>query len=76
MQFSNARSSKMEFSDTEFFYILTIHNDQISYIRHVLDTLYWFSFFRIWVSLGGWGGAKVAGAQPAYAVFQPRHLKN
>ena len=30
MQFSSLCSSKMEISETDFFYILTIHNDQIS----------------------------------------------
>ena len=55
MEFSNPRSSKMEFSETEFFYILTIHNDQVSYIKHVVDPLYWFFFYRIRVSGGGGG---------------------
>ena len=27
-------------SETDFFHILTIHNDQISYANHVLDPLY------------------------------------
>ena len=37
MQFSSLCSSKMAISETDLFYILTIHNDQISYIKHVLD---------------------------------------
>ena len=35
--------------------ILTIHNNQISYVKHVLDALY--VFHPIWVFGGGWGGA-------------------
>ena len=36
-----------------FFDILTIHNDQISYVKHVLDPLYLHPF---WVLEGGEGG--------------------
>ena len=62
----------MEISKTDFFYILTIQNDQISYVKHVLAPLY--VFFTLF---GCWGrGPKGARAQPAYAVFQPRQLKN
>ena len=38
MQFSTLYSSKMEISTTTIFDFLTIHNDQISYVKHVLDT--------------------------------------
>ena len=47
VQFSRPSSSKMEISGTDFFDILTIHNDQIFYVKHVLDP--------IWV-FGGQGG--------------------
>ena len=30
----------MEFSEIDFFYFLTIHNDQISYVKHVLDPIH------------------------------------
>ena len=40
MQFSGLGSSKMEISETDFFDILTIHNDQISYVKHGLALLY------------------------------------
>ena len=40
MQSSNSGSSKMEISETDFFYILTIQNDQISYVKHVLDPIH------------------------------------
>ena len=36
------------------FAILTIHNDQISYVKHVLDPLY--VFFTLFGCLGGGGG--------------------
>ena len=35
MWFSSLCSSKMEISETEFFFTLTIHNDQIFYVKHV-----------------------------------------
>ena len=68
MQFSSLCSSKMEISGTDFFYILTIQNDQILYVKHVFDPLY--VFFTLF---GGffWGGPKGADA-----VFQPLQLKN
>ena len=43
MQFSSLGSSKMEISETDFFDTLTIQNDQISYVKHVLAPLYVFS---------------------------------
>ena len=39
MQLSTLYSSKMEIFGTDFFDILTTHNDQISYVKHVLDPL-------------------------------------
>ena len=39
MQFSGLGSSKMEFSEIDFFHTLTIQNDQISYVKHVLAPL-------------------------------------
>ena len=54
MQFSSLGSSKMEFSETDFFDTLTIQNDQISYVKHVLAPLYvFFTLFGCW---GGGGG--------------------
>ena len=73
MQFSSLCSSKMEISETDFFNILPIHNDQIPYVKNVLDPLC-VRFHPIWVFvLGGGGGAR---AQLASAVFQPLQLKN
>ena len=44
----------MEISKTDFFYIVTIQNDQISYVKHVLAPLYvFFTLFGCW---GGGGG--------------------
>ena len=51
MQFSGLNSSEMDISETDFFDSLTIQNDQISYIKHVLAPLY--VFFTL---LGCWGG--------------------
>ena len=54
MQFSSLSSSKMEISETEFLDTLTIQNDQISYVKHVLAPLYvFFTLFGCW---GGGGG--------------------
>ena len=44
MQFYSLSSSKLEISETDFFDTLTIQNDQISYVKHVLAPLY--VFFR------------------------------
>ena len=57
MQFSGLGSSKMEISETDFFHTLTIQNDQISYVKHVLAPLRVFltQFGCVW---GGGGGTK------------------
>ena len=55
MQFSRLGSSKMEISETDFFDTLTIQNDQISYVKHVLAPL--SVFFILFGCLGGGGGA-------------------
>ena len=39
MQFSGLGNSKIESSETDFFDTLTIQNDQISYVKHVLAPL-------------------------------------
>ena len=55
MQFSTLPSSKMEFFKSDFFELVTIHNDQISCVNHVLDPLYvFFTLFCCWG--GGDGG--------------------
>ena len=51
MQFCGLGSSKMEISQTDFFHTLTIQNDQISYVKHVLDPFH--VFFTLF---GCWGG--------------------
>ena len=49
---SRLSSSKMEISETDFFDTLTIQNDQISCVKHVLAPLYvFFTLFGL-----GWGG--------------------
>ena len=42
IQFFGLGSSKMEFSETDFFHTLTIQNNQISDVKHVLDPLHVF----------------------------------
>ena len=59
MQFSRLSSSKMEISETDFFHTLTIQNDQISYVKHVLAPFY--LFFTLFGCDGGGGGG--AGSQ-------------
>ena len=51
MQFSRLNGSKMEISETDFFDTLTIQNDQISHVKHVLAPFY--VFFTLF---GCWGG--------------------
>ena len=46
---------KMEISATIFFDVLTVQNDQISYVKHVLAPLY--VFFTLF-GLGGGGGSE------------------
>ena len=54
VQFSTLGSSKMEIFKPDFFDVLTIHNDQISYANHVLDPLYvFFTLFVCWRGDGG-----------------------
>ena len=49
MQFSSLSSSKMEISETDFPDILTIQNDQVSSVKHVLAPLYvFFTLFGCW----------------------------
>ena len=55
MQFSGLGSSKVEISETDFFDTLTIQNDQISFVKHVLAPIY--VFFTLFGCVGG-GGTK------------------
>ena len=59
MQFSSLGSSKMEISKTDLFDTLTIQNDQISYIKHVLAPLY--VFFTLFGCRGGGGSPRAWG---------------
>ena len=54
MQFSSLGNSKMEISESDFFNTLTIQNDQISYVKHVLAPFY--LFFTLFGCAGGGGG--------------------
>ena len=75
MQFACLSSLKMESSEPNVGDTLTIQNDQISHVKHVVAPLYvFFTVFGCW---GGGGGApKLSKVQPAYAVFLPQQLKN
>ena len=57
MQFSGLGGSKMEISETDFFDTLTIQNDQISFVKHVLAPIY--VFFTLFGCLGGGGSEGV-----------------
>ena len=61
MQFSRLRNSKMEISETNFFYTLTIQNDQISYVNHVLAP---FMCFSPYLGVGVWGPPTGASSSP------------
>ena len=50
MQFFTLDNSKIEVSETDFCDTLTIQNDKISYVKHVLAPLY------VFCTLFGWGG--------------------
>ena len=53
MQFFALYSSKTKVSETYFFDIMTTHNDQPRYVKHVLRHIYvFFTPFGDWV----WGG--------------------
>ena len=54
IQFCGLGSSKMEISETDSFDTLTIQNDQISYVKHVLAPLH--VFFTVFGCVGGGGG--------------------
>ena len=60
MQFLGLGSSKMEISEIDFFHTLTMQNDQISYVKHVLAPLHVF-FTQLGCVCGGGGGARGLG---------------
>ena len=58
MQFSSLGCSKMEFSETVFFDVLTIQNDEICYVMHVLTPFHeFFTLFGCWGA--GEGGSRL-----------------
>ena len=56
IQFSSLGSSKMEFSETDFFDTLTIQKDEISFVKHVFAPLY--VFFTLFGFRGGGGSQR------------------
>ena len=72
MQFSRLGSPKMEIFSKLI--LLTIQNDQISYVKHVLAPLY--VVFTLFGRGGGGGGPMGSRAQPTDAVFPHQQLKN
>ena len=76
MQFSGLSSSKMVISETDFFHTLTIQNDQISYVKHVLAPLH-VLFTPFGCVCGGGGGLpRGVGHTTCLCIFRPRQLKN
>ena len=70
MQLSSPISLKMDISEPDFFDIVTIQNDQTSYVKHVLAPFH--VFFTVFGCGGGGGGApKGSTAQPDYTLFLP-----
>ena len=61
MRFSSLSDSKMKISETEFIDIVTIQNDQLSYVKHVLPHFYVFS--TLFGCLGGGGGGAPKGSR-------------
>ena len=67
-QFSGLGSSKIEISETDFFDTLTIQNDQISYVKHVLDPVH--VFFTLFGCGGGGGVPRGLGHTTCLCSFQ------
>ena len=64
LKFSGLGSSKMEICETDFFHTLTIQNDQISYVKHVLAPL------RVFFTLFGCGGGGTKGSRAHNLLMQ------
>ena len=75
MQLFTLDSSKMDVFETCFFNIVTTHNDDPRYVKHVLGRINMF-FTLFGFQVRGGGGSQGIGTQPVYAVFHPRQLKN
>ena len=69
MHFSGLGSSKMEFSETHPFDILTIQNGQISYVKHVLPPPYVFFTLYGCVCVGGGGVPRGLGHTTCLCIF-------
>ena len=67
MQFYSLGSSKMEISETDFFDIPTMRNDEISYVRHVLAPV---SVLALLLRVCTWQG-RLSGAASVNAVNMP-----
>ena len=61
-------NSKIEISETDFFHTLTIQNDQISYVKHVLDPVH--VFFTLFGCGGGGGVPRGVGHTTCLCSFQ------
>ena len=67
MQFSGLGNSKIEISETDFFDTLTIQNDQISYVKHVLDPVH--VLFTLFGCVAGGGSTKGSRAHSLLMQF-------
>ena len=65
--FQASAAQKWKFSETDFFDTLTIQNDQISYVKHVLDPV--CVFFTLF-GCGGGGGPRGLGHTACLCSFQ------
>ena len=74
MQFSRLSSSKMAISETDFFDTLTIQNDQICYVKHVLAPFY--VFFTLFGCCGGGGGGGLPRGLGRNLLMQFSHLSS
>ena len=61
----------IEFPKLIFFYILTIHNDQKSYVKHVLDPIH-----VLFTLFGCFDGGKGLGHNLLMLIFYSQQLKN
>ena len=69
-------SIKIEFSEPDFFDIVTTKNDHPIYVKHVFGSIYvFFTNFSI-ECRGGGGGFQGIGTQSANAIFHLGQLNN
>ena len=68
--FQASAAQKWKFSETDFFDTLTIQNDQISFVKHVLDLVH------VFFTLFGCGGGGTKGSRAHSLLMQFSSLGN